>query len=471
MAETEVKSINGRTLVDVTARAKIDEIKNAAPGLVFDTVADMEAYIAGNAGTLKVGQDLFIRAADVPDYWWDGTDAVPVETELGEVKEQLNELSEAISEQGKEIPKVFPWAIAELPFDETTVSDYVVNTTGQNPGGFVTNPVGFEDGKPYFQYHAGAKSFTWTNPNPQKGAVTITAKGIDQYYSNSGSARLRTYYDDGTEGDSLYIVVNHESRTVTWTSDPEKTLAKITGNYDLEGYVLLDMDVMSIVADYPAPTGTVKSVNGNLPDENGNVEIDIPESGGSGGTDIALGISGATVGQIARITAVDDTGMPTAWDAVDLPDGGGSGSEEWELLHSGTTDVNVAGFEFDEVSKYSKFLFLGTWVNGVISAGLEIRINGACVLRSGTYFVHKSQEKNVSAEIILMPQKRFSMKATSQQVNNTQYNIDKLCDSSIYNIPETVAETVEKIGFFAIGTTEVPEPVPVGATYALYVRE
>lgn len=73
----------------------IEEIKNAAPGLVFDTVADMEAYIAGNAGTLKVGQDLFIREADVPDYWWDGTAAVPVETELGEVKKELGELSKA----------------------------------------------------------------------------------------------------------------------------------------------------------------------------------------------------------------------------------------------------------------------------------------------------------------------------------------------------------------------------------------
>ena len=99
MAETEVKSINGRPVADVTARAKIEEIKNAAPGLVFDTAADMEAYIAGNASALKVGQDLFIRESDVPDYWWDGTTAVPVETELGEVKEQLSKLSEAIADK------------------------------------------------------------------------------------------------------------------------------------------------------------------------------------------------------------------------------------------------------------------------------------------------------------------------------------------------------------------------------------
>ena len=35
-----------------------------------------------------------------------------------------------------------------------------------------------------------------------------------------------------------------------------------------------------------------------------------------------LNITGATVGQIAKITAVDDTGQPTVWEAVDMPSGG-----------------------------------------------------------------------------------------------------------------------------------------------------
>lgn len=45
---------------------------------------------------------------------------------------------------------------------------------------------------------------------------------------------------------------------------------------------------------------------------------------GSDGKDGAgMDITGATVGQIAKITAVDDTGKPTAWEAVDMPSGGG----------------------------------------------------------------------------------------------------------------------------------------------------
>lgn len=39
--------------------------------------------------------------------------------------------------------------------------------------------------------------------------------------------------------------------------------------------------------------------------------------------------SGATVGQIAKITAVDDSGKPTAWQAVDMPSGGGG---HWETV-------------------------------------------------------------------------------------------------------------------------------------------
>ena len=49
-------------------------------------------------------------------------------------------------------------------------------------------------------------------------------------------------------------------------------------------------------------------------------------------TDISLGITGATIGQIAKITAVDSDGKPTAWAPVDMPTGGG---ETWELIASG----------------------------------------------------------------------------------------------------------------------------------------
>lgn len=53
--------------------------------------------------------------------------------------------------------------------------------------------------------------------------------------------------------------------------------------------------------------------------------ITIPE--GDSGTDLSLGVTGATVGQIAKISAVDENGKPTKWEPVDMPSGGGETRE------------------------------------------------------------------------------------------------------------------------------------------------
>lgn len=57
--------------------------EGALVGYAFDTVADMNSWIAvaANKAKLKIGNSLFIRATDVPDYWWDGESALPVEGE------------------------------------------------------------------------------------------------------------------------------------------------------------------------------------------------------------------------------------------------------------------------------------------------------------------------------------------------------------------------------------------------------
>nr|DAG46807.1 MAG TPA: nucleoid-associated protein [Caudoviricetes sp.] len=68
----------------------------------------------------------------------------------------------------------------------------------------------------------------------------------------------------------------------------------------------------------------------------GNTDTGKPSRGPAGqdgapGKDGAgMDITGATVGQIAKISAVDTDGKPTAWEPADLP-GGGSG-ETWEKI-------------------------------------------------------------------------------------------------------------------------------------------
>lgn len=77
----------------------------------------------------------------------------------------------------------------------------------------------------------------------------------------------------------------------------------------------------------------------------------LPDAGGSGGTDLALGITGATVGQIAKITAVDSDGKPTAWTPVDMPSGG---VETWETIDTITLESGVVQYVLAQALTYKK---------------------------------------------------------------------------------------------------------------------
>lgn len=57
--------------------------KGRATGYVFDTKADMDAWLENpeNVSNLVLGDNLYIRATDVPDYWWDGSAAQMLETQ------------------------------------------------------------------------------------------------------------------------------------------------------------------------------------------------------------------------------------------------------------------------------------------------------------------------------------------------------------------------------------------------------
>lgn len=106
-------------------------------------------------------------------------------------------------------------------------------------------------------------------------------------------------------------------------------------------------------------------IGGFLPDTGDNpvsYTIRLVYSGSSSSVtaDTSLGITGAAVGQIARITAVDSDGKPTAWEPVDMPSGGGENA--LRLVVDTTTTEDVAQIEFTEdidgnPLKLKKFIF------------------------------------------------------------------------------------------------------------------
>lgn len=81
---------------------KKDEVNALMAGggviaLVFDTKEALDAWMkdANNVNNLKAGQNIYIKEENTPDYWWDGTELQPLETEKVDLDgyvttEQLN---------------------------------------------------------------------------------------------------------------------------------------------------------------------------------------------------------------------------------------------------------------------------------------------------------------------------------------------------------------------------------------------
>lgn len=71
-------------------------------------------------------------------------------------------------------------------------------------------------------------------------------------------------------------------------------------------------------------------------------------AGGDSGESLSLGMTSA-VGQIAKITAVDESGVPTAWAPVDMPSGGGDNETNFQLVFNQECllDADVSAYEAD----------------------------------------------------------------------------------------------------------------------------
>lgn len=86
-------------------------------------------------------------------------------------------------------------------------------------------------------------------------------------------------------------------------------------------------------------------------------------AGAPGKDGAGMDITNATIGQIAKITAVDSDGKPTAWSPVDMPTGGGECSygEEFELIMDDTVPANAQGYSNDKDINGESFA-LREWV-------------------------------------------------------------------------------------------------------------
>lgn len=81
-------------------------------------------------------------------------------------------------------------------------------------------------------------------------------------------------------------------------------------------------------------------------------------AGAPGKDGAGMDITGATIGQIAKITAVDASGVPTAWSPVDMPTGGGGETEE--LIQEIPLTADVGSYVLADLAVYKKVRFIIT---------------------------------------------------------------------------------------------------------------
>lgn len=109
--------------------------KGRATGYVFDTKADLDAWllVAENKAKLNLGDNLYIRAIEVPDYWWDGNNIQQLETQKVNLTNYIKKdgtASQFIKGDGSFDSNVY--ATETYVNNHTPTLDYATNTDVDN---------------------------------------------------------------------------------------------------------------------------------------------------------------------------------------------------------------------------------------------------------------------------------------------------------------------------------------------------
>lgn len=102
---------------------------------------------------------------------------------------------------------------------------------------------------------------------------------------------------------------------------------------------------------------------------------DTGPQGPAGKDGAGMDITGASVGQIAKIAAVDASGKPTEWETVDMP--GGGGGETWEKLVDASLAeaVESVTYTFDNCKRIRALIAPALSSNESVSGWKRITIN------------------------------------------------------------------------------------------------
>lgn len=140
--------------------------------------------------------------------------------------------------------------------------------------------------------------------------------------------------------------------------------------------------------------------------------VEVPESGG-------IAVAGAKVGQTVKISAVDDSGIPTAWEAVDFP-GGGSGwtvVEKTITINGGEAGKTGHFILTPETPPVSEFTEAYIWMKVSSTASGNHRINWC----SPNIQIVPSQSIDTTAQRLAIHVVKVGDALYAQKVNDSSF--------------------------------------------------
>ena len=325
----------GRTIdVDVNNSVAI------IPDEILQKPGDLRVYaFSGTAesGFTKVERVFNIVRRNKPnDYMFTPTEQKSLEG----LQKQIGDLSDLKTDAKTDI-------VAAI--NETATAGQTLGLTGATVGQVPAIKAVGENGAPT----------EWEAVEPPSGAYTVNLT-MDDYGNITADktfAEIKAAYDDGKAvnakfddliiplcsliaSDAIFSMTNATSDNVATASlfcTSDNVWSMSQNGFNARALGISGASVGQIVK--------IKTVDSSgVPTE--WEPADMP-SGSSGGTDTSLGVTGATVGQTVKIKAVDENGAPTEWEAADAASGGG---DNWELLVDFESTEEIAantGMVFD----------------------------------------------------------------------------------------------------------------------------
>ena len=172
-------------------------------------------------------------------------------------------------------------------------------------------PTNVEDSGKYLRWYDNAG---WVLDSANIDIANLSAHN-GQIYCDLSPSAIQSL---ATAGRAVIAQLDGEPYLLTSVSDQSAVFTRVAG---------MTVDTITVSSDYTAvrTTTTIPSPETKSDAQTQPVGVDAdgklwtqPGGGSSGGgADISLGVTGAAVGQLVKITEVDADGKPTAWEAFD----------------------------------------------------------------------------------------------------------------------------------------------------------